>query len=141
MAITRHFSAGGIVLKKEKSEIKVLLVQHSKHRGWDFAKGHLEKGETNEQAAIREVEEETGVKGKILEKAGKTQYFFSQDGEKILKTVNFFFMIFKAQGKATTAEEVMDEKWLNVGDVENQLTFDGTKEMWNQAKTKIKNFI
>ncbi|MCH7658837.1 MAG: NUDIX domain-containing protein [Bacteroidetes bacterium] len=136
MSKTKHFSAGGIVLKKIKNEYMILLVQHSKHKGWDFPKGHLNKGETSEQAAIREVGEETGVVGEILEKAGQTQYFFTQDGEKIFKTVNFFFMKFVEQKEATTAEEVMDEKWLSVEEVESQLTFKGTIEMWNKIKGK-----
>lgn len=133
----RVFSAGGIVLKKVNGDIKVLVTQHSKHKGWEFPKGHLETGETSEVAALREVEEETGVKAKILEKAGQAQYFYQDAGEKCFKTVNYFFMQFLELGEATTAFEVSDEKWLSVDEVGNQLTFKSTKEMWNNLKSKI----
>src|SRR2546422_1037172 len=101
MPIKRIFSAGGIVVK----DGKVLVTQHSKHKGWDFPKGHIESGESQEQAAIREVEEETGVKAEIIEKVGQTEYFYFEDGEKVLKTVVFFLMKFLEQVEATTAFE------------------------------------
>ena len=70
-------SAGGVILKKnKKGKIKVLISQHSAHRGWSFPKGHVEIGETPAAAAHREVAEEVGVVGKILGKAGITTYFY-----------------------------------------------------------------
>ena len=138
MSVKRVFSAGGIIFKKEKGEVKVLVTQHSKHKGWEFPKGHSEIAETSEQAALREVEEETGVKAKVLEKAGTTQYFYyDDDKQKCFKTVNYFFMQFLELGEATTASEVSDKKWLPVDEVENQLSFKSTKEMWREAQKRI----
>src|SRR3990167_9488643 len=137
MAIKRIFSAGGIIVRKVDGEPEVLVTQHSKHKGWDFPKGHLETGESSEVAALREVEEETGIRAEILEKAGQAQYFYFDAGEKCFKTVNYFFMQFLELGEATTAFEVSDEKWLPVDEVENQLTFKSTKEMWRDARKRI----
>ncbi len=159
MAIKRIFSAGGIVIRsirraqdhdpvssipetgseKGAGEWEVLVTQHSKHKGWDFPKGHLEIGESSQEAAMREVEEETGVKAEVVDKAGQTQYFYWDSGEKVFKTVNYFFMRFLDQGDATTAFEVSDKKWLPVDEVENQLTFKSTKEMWVEAKDRIEH--
>ena len=70
-----EFSAGGVVYKREKDAIKILIAQHSGHHGWVFPKGIIgdhpsassgQARETKEEAALREVEEETGIKGKIL---------------------------------------------------------------------------
>ncbi len=135
MPIKRIFSAGGIVVK----DGKVLVTQHSKHKGWDFPKGHLEEGESSEQAAIREVEEETGVKAEIVEKVGQTEYFYFEDGEKVLKTVVFFLMKFLEQGEATTAFEVSGTEWLEPEKVEKKLTFKDTKRLWGEVKEKILN--
>ena len=137
MALRRIFSAGGIIVKSEKGGPKVLVTQHSKHKGWDFPKGHLETGESSEQAALREVEEETGVKAEILEKVGQTQYFYYEEGERVFKTVTFFLMRFIEQGEATTAFEVSGTKWLAPDEVEAQLTFKDTKTLWQKAKEKI----
>lgn len=135
--IKRVFSAGGIVLKREDSIVKILVTQHSGHHGWDFPKGHLETGETSERAALREVEEETGVRAKILEKVGQTQYFYFEGNQKVFKTVTFFLMDYIDEGEATTAFEVSDKVWLPVGKVSEKLTFKDTKKLWEKAKEKI----
>ena len=143
MPIKRVFSAGGIVIREGTNGpdgtkgTKVLVTQHSKHHGWDFPKGHIEQGESSEQAAIREVKEETGVKAKIIEKIGQTEYFYFDSGERVFKTVVFFIMKFLEQGVATTGFEVESIVWLPVDEVGNKLTFKDTKELWKKAKPKI----
>ncbi|MDO8487678.1 MAG: NUDIX domain-containing protein [Candidatus Curtissbacteria bacterium] len=173
MPIKRIFSAGGIVIRlrsgssirRNKSEWEVLVTQHSKHKGWDFPKGHIEAGESQEEAALREVEEETGVKAEIIEKVGQTEYFYwdagephsapdgasrgkephfahstglrATRGEKVLKTVVFYLMKFLEQGEATTAFEVSDTAWLLPEEVEGKLTFKDTKELWFKVKPKL----
>lgn len=152
MPIKRIFSAGGIVIRQaqDKSGWEVLVTQHSKHKGWDFPKGHIETGESSEAAAVREVAEETGVKAEIVEKVGQTEYFYWDSGphsatsdvasrgkEKVLKTVVYFLMKFLEQGEATTAYEVSDMVWLPIGKVEEQLTFKDTKGLWGKAKQKV----
>ncbi|OGE09246.1 hypothetical protein A3A60_02200 [Candidatus Curtissbacteria bacterium RIFCSPLOWO2_01_FULL_42_26] len=152
MSIKRVYSAGGIVLRifapQDKSfeqiegEVgnwKVLVTQHSKHKGWDFPKGHIEVGETSEKAALREVKEETGVKAEIIEKVGQTQYFYWDEGAKVLKTVTFFLMKYISDGEATTAFEVSDHKWLKVDEVEGQLTFKDTKALWQKARERVES--
>ena len=88
MALKRVFSAGGIVVRPDDDPVSgfnetgskkdrslVLVIQHSKHKGWDFPKGHLEAGESSEQAALREVMEETGIRAEIIEKLAKQNIF------------------------------------------------------------------
>ncbi|HSX19039.1 MAG TPA: NUDIX domain-containing protein [Candidatus Saccharimonadales bacterium] len=137
MSIKRVFSAGGIVIKTEGGKPLVLVTQHSGHKGWEFPKGHLEKGESSEQAAVREVEEEAGVKAKVLEKVDKIEYFYYEEGEKVLKTVVYFLMEYVGEGEATTAFEVSDMGWFGVDEVEEKLTFKDSKELWKKVKDKI----
>lgn len=150
----RVFSAGGIIIKdvskvenvsinrnangsKVSKEIRVLVAQNSKHKGWDFPKGHLELGETSEQAAIREVFEEVGVVGEIIEKVGESKYFYYESGQRVFKTVVYFLMKFIDQGKATTPEEISEVVWLPPDEVEGKLTFKDTKEVWEKARKLI----
>ena len=137
MAIKRIFSAGGIIVRKVDGEPEVLVTQHSKHKGWDFPKGHLETGESSEVAAVREVEEETGVKAEVVEKVGQTQYFYWEEGSKVLKTVVYFLMKYVGEGVATTAFEVSDMVWLPLDEVEDKLTFKDTKKLWREVQEKI----
>ncbi len=137
MPIKRVFSAGGIVVKFKDDKPLILVTQHSGHKGWDFPKGHIESGENSEQSALREVEEETGVKAEIVEKVGQTEYFYFENGERNFKTVVYFLMKFVEQGEATTADEVSATVWLDPDEVEEKLTFKDTKELWKKAKDKI----
>ena len=142
MPIKRIFSAGGIVVrpssaKASKGKWEVLVTQHSGHKGWDFPKGHREIYESEEQTALREVEEEAGIKAKIIERAGQTQYFYYEEGSRVLKTVVFYLMKYISRVKATTAEEVSGKVWLPVDKVEEQLTFKDTKQLWLKVKPKI----
>ncbi|OGD92847.1 hypothetical protein A2697_05220 [Candidatus Curtissbacteria bacterium RIFCSPHIGHO2_01_FULL_41_44] len=178
MAIKRIFSAGGIVIRplgydpvskfdetgsgKEAEKWEVLVTQHSKHKGWDFPKGHREIYESEEQTALREVEEEAGVKAEIIERVGQTQYFYWETEEpvfapstlrlysgplaslratvgkeKVLKTVAYYLMKYVGEGEATTAFEVSAKVWLPIDKVEEKLTFKDTKELWEKAKIKI----
>jgi 8-oxo-dGTP diphosphatase len=138
MAIKRVFSAGGIVIKTEDSKPSVLVTQHSKHKGWDFPKGHIEEGESAEIAALREVVEETGVKAEIVEKVGQTEYFYFENGERIFKTVVYFLMKYTGDGEATTADEVSAMVWLAPDEVEAKLSFKDTKELWGKVKDRVK---
>ena len=146
MTIKRIFSAGGIVIRKSTRStkgtrsikgIEVLVTQHSGHKGWDFPKGHREIYESEEQTALREVEEEVGIKASIIEKAGQTQYFYYEEGSRVLKTVVFYLMKYISRVKATTAEEVSGKVWLPIDQVEDKLTFKDTKQLWLKVKPKV----
>ena len=138
MAIKRIFSAGGIVVKQDEDGPRILVTQHSKHKGWDFPKGNREIYESEEQTALREVEEETGVKAEIIERVGETKYFYYEEGERVLKTVAFYLMKYISEGEATTAFEVSGTKWLPPDEVEDQLTFKDTKELWRGIVDRVK---
>src|SRR3989344_5595250 len=144
MAIKIIFSAGGIVVrpsealaKEGKAKWEVLVTQHSGHKGWDFPKGHREIYESEEQTALREVEEETGVEAEIIDKVGQTQYFYYEEGSRVLKTVVFYLMKCIGEGEASTAFEVSGKVWLPLDKVEGKLTFKDTKQLWLKVKPKI----
>lgn len=88
--MAREISAGGVVYNKKTK--KILLIKDSYGR-WAFPKGLIDKGETTKQAALREVEEETGLKNlKIVKKLGSIKYIYTLKGRKIFKIVTFFLM-------------------------------------------------
>ncbi len=102
-------AAGGVVTNKEG---KVLFI--FRNGKWDLPKGGVEKGETLEQAAIREVEEETGVQGLKIENFLKTTYhIFKRNGSYKLKEVHWFAMrtSYKGELVGETAEGIEKVKW------------------------------
>jgi len=87
-------SSGGFVISKSDPNLVALMARFN--RGgkleWCIPKGHLEQNETSEQAAIREVFEETGLEAEVIQHLGEVNYQFIQDGAKISKTVHVYLM-------------------------------------------------
>ena len=112
-------AAGGLVRNKKG---KVLFIYRNDK--WDLPKGKLDKGESIEKAAVREVEEETGVAGLIIEKYLKTTFhIFKRSGEYRLKKVYWFHMVTSYSGKLVpqTDEGITNVKWLGPKKIEKAL--------------------
>ena len=132
-----EFSAGGVVYKKEKDKIFILIGQHSGHKGWVFPKGLIgdhKKKEGKEDTAIREVKEETGVEANIEKALTPITYWYVWEEEKRRKTVYYFIM--KATGGKIENHdwEMSDVKWVNVEKVEDTLTYPSDKKVWEEAR-------
>ncbi len=134
-----EFSAGGIVFRKDldKKKIDVLVAQHSQHHGWVFPKGLIgdkKEKETKEDAALREVEEETGIKGKIIEALLPITYWYNFEGEKIKKTVYYFLMEYISGNTKDHDFEMENVEWLPIEEIENKLTYKSDRQVWKKAK-------
>ena len=139
-----EFSAGGIVFNKTPKGVDVLLCQHSYHHGWGFPKGLIGdklKGENKEDTAIREVEEETGAKGKIIEPLEPVTYWYKFEGEKIKKTVYYYVMEYLDGDIAKHDFEMENVEWIRSGNVIEKLTFKADKEVFMKAKPIIESLV
>ena len=105
-------SAGGVVVERPGAERpRAALIARRTRRGgleWVLPKGHLEPGETAEDAAVREVEEETGIRSRVLGTLGTIDYWFVLDGRRIHKTVHHFLLA--AEGGALSPDDVEVEQ-------------------------------
>ena len=144
--MTFEFSAGGIVLrptqdKSTKSKWEVLVCQHSQHHGWVFPKGLIgdkKEGETKELTAVREVEEETGIKAEIEKPIKAVSYWYVWEEEKKKKTVYYFIMKFSSGDFEKRDMEMEKVEWLPIEEVEGRLTYKADKEAWAEARNLIK---
>ncbi len=125
-----QFSAGGIIIH----ENKVLLCQHSQHHGWVFPKGLIDNKETKEEAALREVQEETGAIGKIIRPLAPVTYWFVLEGEKIKKTVYYFLMDYVGGDITKHDHEMEDVAWVLIDEVEKKLTYKSDKQVWQETQ-------
>jgi len=146
MRVKKEISAGGIVFKKEGEKILWLITQHSQHKGWVFPKGLVgdhAKNEPMEQAALREVEEEGGIKTKIVNpNPVSVKYMYQwhdsphggQKGEKILvdKTVYYFLMEYLSGDPKNHDWEMMDAKFVTEDEVKKTLTYKSDREAYNK---------
>lgn len=138
-----EFSAGGIVFKKEESNLYILVSQHSQHLGWVFPKGLIGdreelKGEKKEETAVREVEEETGAKGEILKQITPVTYWYVMDGEKRKKTVYYFIMKYTGGDITKHDHEMAAVEWLPENEILSRLSYKSDKDAFTEALPQIK---
>lgn len=129
-SVNFEFSAGGVVF--DRSLEKLLLVQVKNLQGkvvWTFPKGHIEKGETADQAALREVQEETGWLCAIEAPLHKVQYWFKREGGLIKKTVTWFLMNPKERLGSHDPQEIMDLKWATLPETRELITYKSDNEL------------
>lgn len=135
----REFSAGGVVMK----DGKLLMIKVKTLSGkfvWTFPKGHIEEGETKELAAIREVEEETGIKAKIKDFIGDfTYYFKDRDGTVVKKTVYWYLMEPRDSVEPKISDEIVDVKWVDFKEAEQMVSYDSDKKILSIIRTKFIN--
>lgn len=141
-----EFSAGGVVYTKDGTGLKILVSQHSMHHGWVFPKGLIgdssasseQVKETKEEAALREVEEETGAKGEIKKAIEPVSYWYVFDGQKIKKTVYYFVMEYIGGDITKHDHEMEAVEWLRDDQVLERLTYKSDKEVFIKALPLIK---
>lgn len=139
-----EFSAGGIVFKKAQKGIEILLCQHSYHHGWGFPKGLIGDkihGEQKEETALREVEEETGAVGEIMEALEPITYWYNFEGEKVKKTVYYFVMKYRSGDITKHDFEMEDVQWIEAEKVLEKLTFKSDKTVFKKALPIIQSLV
>jgi len=127
-------SAGGLVI--DFSGTKGLLIGRYDQKDasrerllWSLPKGHIEEGETPQQAAIREVAEETGINSEISRELGVIDFWFMAGGKRIHKTVHHF--LFKEVGGTLTPQEseVDEARWFPLEEIVSLLAYPDEKKL------------
>jgi 8-oxo-dGTP pyrophosphatase MutT (NUDIX family) len=120
--------AGSIVVRTDGKEPQVLLVTAKRNpKNWIFPKGHIEKGETPEQAALRETKEEAGVIGKLIAPAGVLEYGFL--GAKA--RVEYFLVQFKRE--AGSPEDGRQRTWCKLEEALERMNYKNTRKLLRKA--------
>ena len=101
-------------------------------------KGHLEKGESSEQAATREVREETGLTATPIEKLGDVKYWYVRDGERVMKQVSFFLFRYHSGSVRDHDHEVDSAEWVRLDQAPSLLAYKGEREMAAAALSRMK---
>jgi len=128
-----EWSAGGVVIREREEKLEVLLIHHSAHDTWGFPKGWVEPGERAEAAAIREVEEETGVRARSVTALEPTRYTLRRRGRERKKVVSWFLMQVAGAGRQTHAHEVRTVEWIAVEAARERLTYDLDRALLDSA--------
>lgn len=131
-------SAGVVIYRMKNEDIQYLLLHHIAGH-WDFAKGKIEEGETKEQAALRELHEEAGLRTEL--EAGfmdSISYSFTdRSGERTKKTV-YFFLGRVHDEQVVLSHEHKNFTWLFYEDAYTKMTFDTARRVLQKAHEFIK---
>ncbi|MEZ0166444.1 NUDIX hydrolase [Kineococcus sp. LSe6-4] len=136
-------SSGGLVVDLSTGVPRAAVICRLNRAGrpeWCLPKGHLEGEETLEQAAVREIEEETGIRGEVVETLGAIDYWFSAEGRRIHKVVHLFLL--RAVGGSLTVEndpdaEAVDVEWVPFPDLDGRLAFPNERRAASAATLRL----
>lgn len=134
-------SSGGLVRRGAPPEILMVQVQNLQGKTvWTFPKGHLEAGETPEQAALREVYEETGWECRIAPGSKrpfkKVQYFFRRGKELVRKQVIWFLMEPVKKTGSRDPHEILQTRWASFSEAEKLVSYKSDKLLLEELKAQ-----
>jgi 8-oxo-dGTP pyrophosphatase MutT (NUDIX family) len=132
MSIELETSYGGVVVRGEE----VLVITPAGKSVTGLPKGGMEAGETPEQAAAREVREETGVVARVGRPLGDVRYTYRRGGRRVRKTVHFFLCEYVEGSTDDHDHEVDDARWIALATASAQLSYPGERALIERLLSK-----
>ena len=156
----REFSAGGVVLRRMRGRWFLAVIEPHMERPKKSAenpalkappgivalpKGAIDKGEKPEQTALREVNEETGVKAEIISKLADIKYFYVRNWgnhARVFKIVSFYLFLYRSGRLGNISHdmriEVHDAYWLPLDEAQKTMSYQGEREVVERARQYVK---
>jgi len=144
--MNKEFSSGALIFRKKDQAPEFLLIYSNRNKEWGFPKGHIDPGETEKEAALREIKEETGLNNlrhidefreELVYKAVSNR---EASKESIIeKSTVYFLCESKTKDIIVDTDEITDFKWLNIQEALKLLTFDSLKQILKKAEKMIAN--
>ena len=146
----REYSAGGVVLRRRQERWWVAVIEPQGRRKVPatvlaLPKGNVDKGETPEETAVREVREETGVEAAVVAKLSDIKYVYVRswgDRQRVFKVVSFFLLRYRGGriGQITPAmrREVRQAMWLPLDEAPQKLSYRGERDVGKLAQEYVK---
>jgi 8-oxo-dGTP pyrophosphatase MutT (NUDIX family) len=147
LEVKREFSAGGVLVRRLRGAWVVAAIRPAgKQPGlWALPKGNIAPGEDPRETALREVMEETGANGRLVEKLGDVRYVYSWRGERIFKVVSFFLLRYTGgrlgELPPETAHEVDEVRWLPLEEAARLLAYGGERQMMERALNSLRGTV
>jgi 8-oxo-dGTP pyrophosphatase MutT (NUDIX family) len=137
MPTVAETSAGGLVVRRlGERPAQVALIGRRTRSGsleWVVPKGHLESGEVAPEAAVREIQEETGIRGRVLEPLGTIDYWFVLDGRRIHKTVHHYLLAAVDGALSSADPEVEEVEWVTLDEAAVRLAHADERSLAQRA--------
>jgi 8-oxo-dGTP pyrophosphatase MutT (NUDIX family) len=134
--LIREFSAGGLVIRNLRGRPFAAVVR-VRDEILTLPKGHPEKGESAQEAALREVREETGLDATPVEKLGDIRYWYARDGNRVLKVVSFFLFRYRSGRLEDHDHEVEEALWIPLDEAPARLAYRSEKDIAKTALSRL----
>jgi 8-oxo-dGTP pyrophosphatase MutT (NUDIX family) len=133
-----EFSAGGVVVRG-RDVIVIVPIKRDVNgkRVLGLPKGHPDGDETAEEAATREVAEETGVTARLIERLGDVRYEYERRGGRVAKQVEFFLFEYVSGDVADHDHEIESARWMRLEEAATALSYVGEREMVQRALSRL----
>jgi 8-oxo-dGTP pyrophosphatase MutT (NUDIX family) len=134
--VQKEISAGGVVYRRNGEVLEVVLASRRTRRGdlaWGLAKGGVEGDESMQEAAVREVLEETGLTVEVESSLGETKYFYVWGDARIRKTVHFFLMRHTGGDPEDRDDEMEEVRWFPMERALKRAAYRGEREILQRA--------
>lgn len=128
------YSAGGVIYRRAGRSIEVALIATNDSRRWGLPKGHVRRGETAEAAAVREIAEETGLKGNVQRHLATIEYWFRAGPTRIHKYVDLFLVRYVDGALIPQQAEVDDARWFSLGEAIGLASFARERDVLAQVR-------
>ena len=132
----REFSAGGIVVRRFQGRPFAAAVA-PRQGVLALPKGHPDGEETMQQAAKREVREETGLEAEVVEKLDDVRYWYTREGERVLKVVSFYLFRYRSGRIADHDHEIEHVEWVPLDELPSRLSYRGEKDIARKALDRV----
>ena len=132
-----ELSAGGAVVRGGDVIVVVPVKRDAQRRRvLVLPKGHLDPGETDEAAAVREVAEETGVDAELIDKLGDVEYSYERRGRRRNKRVAFYLFEYRSGSVEDHDHEIEEARWMPLNEAVRDLTYKGEREIVRRALSR-----
>ncbi len=131
-----HSSGGAVIITRNGTTYVALIATRGKTR-WGLPKGAVSDGETSQQAALREVQEETGIQAEIIKPLDTIEYFFRAGNTLIRKRVDFYLMRFVAGDLKPQLSEVDDVEWVEISEATQRASFESERKLLESALQEL----
>jgi 8-oxo-dGTP pyrophosphatase MutT (NUDIX family) len=140
-AIRYLYSAGGVIYKITNTSVDVALIATKNSTVWTLPKGIIDRDESPEMAAIREISEETGLFGKIIARLGDKSYWFflKDENAKCKKTVTYFLLEYISGEPSDISPEVDEARWFPIDRALELLAYRSDRDILSMAKESLQN--
>lgn len=135
-------SAGGVIFRMSEGKAEVALISVKGGAVWSLPKGIIDKGETPEATAVREVSEETGLKGNIAGLIGRISYwyFIKEENARCKKTVTFYLMKYESGSTDDHDSEVDKAAWFPIEEAVKNASYKGDRTILEKAQRMISGY-